>query len=110
MNNNNFNITYLALELTKIYANINTQLTSTDIFSIYNDYLLKLTDSINTIEHISQLESQLEKLKQENEVLQERNKQDKQALLQPVVNLVEQGKSDMEPYLYKALIDTCVIV
>lgn len=113
MNNELVNNTYLALELTKVYMKVipkNTIITQDKISNIYNDFLEDLTNTTELIEKTKNMQQEINVLKSQNEELSRILREEKGKILSPIINLLNQGKSDMEPYLYKALIDACDII
>ena len=113
MNNELVNNTYLALELTKVYMKAipkNTIMTQDKISNIYNDFLEDLTNTTELIEKTTNMQQEINVLKSQNEELSQILREEKGEIVLPIINLLNQGKSDMEPYLYKALIDACNII
>lgn len=113
MNNELVNNTYLALELTKEYIKVipkNVLITRDKVSNIYNEFLKDLTNITELVEKTIAMQQEINVLKSQNEELSNKLKEEKGEMVSPIINLLNQGKSDMEPYLYKALIDACNII
>lgn len=113
MNNELVNNTYLALELTKLYISVipkTTIINRDTVSNIYNKFLEDLTNTTELIEKTTTMQQEINVLKSQNDELSNKLKEEKGEMVLPIINLLNQGKSDMEPYLYKALIDACNII
>lgn len=94
---------YLALELTKIkYQTLPEKVRRGDIMSDYLYFLNDLTGVLDKSEQIEELEKEIEKLQGLLEVVADNNPNfDKK--LHRLIDVLNQCKGDMEPYVYECL-------
>lgn len=94
---------YLALELTKIkYQSITEKTDRSDMMSDYWYFLESLTEVFEKIARLEELEKEVERLQGLISIQVE--KQDRGATkLHRLIDIVNQCKGDMEPYVYECL-------
>lgn len=93
---------YLALELTKIkYQKLPEKVKRGDIMSDYLYFLNDLTDVLDKAVQIEELEKEVEALKEF--IASKMEKQDNGKKLHRLIDVVNQCKGDMEPYVYECL-------
>ena len=99
---------YLALELTKIcYGNKGEEYAGDTIFDTYEHNLRKLTNTFDEIETISSLKNEIDKLQKENERLKTDNRVMLEPLIKDITGIINNGKGDMEFYIYEAILNVC---
>lgn len=93
---------YLALELTKIkYQSITEKTDRSDMMSDYWYFLESLTEVFEKIARLEELEKEVEALKEF--IASKMEKQDNGKKLHRLIDVVNQCKGDMEPYVYECL-------
>ena len=93
---------YLALELTKItFEHSEGHAKRKDVMGNYNYFLNELTGVIEKAVQIEELEQEIERL--QGLIRVQAEKQDNGLKLHRLIDVVNQCKGDMEPYVYDAL-------
>lgn len=93
---------YLALELTKIkHQSITDKTDRSDIMADYWYFLESLTEVFEKVAQVEQLERENEKLQGLLKIATENPNHGKK--LHRLIDVVNQCKGDMEPYVYKCL-------
>lgn len=109
MNNDLQDKRFLALELTKISFNDKTKCTQKNVFDTYSYFLLQLTDTLDKIDTISSLITEITKLREENKQLKDNNRDVLEPFCETLLKILDDCKGDMEPYVYKALRDMLIV-
>lgn len=97
---------YIALELTKIAYPPILQSYGTSVQDIYKsyEYFLKQTMEItDSIETVSSLKNEINKLRIENERFKADNQAIVKRLCEDIMSVLVAAKGDMEPYVYSSI-------
>lgn len=93
---------YLALELTKLkHQSITREMNRSDIMADYWYFLESLTEVFEKLETVEELEKEVEALKEF--IASKMEKQDNGKKLHRLIDVVNQCKGDMEPWVYECL-------
>lgn len=111
MKNDMYNISYLALELTKIYMQYRNGdvgiFNATTVIDTYNHYikeLLGVEDTVNYAHVVEELEETRKAYNNLRDELKNKATMMSQSKLEQIKEILEQSKGDMEPYVYESLI------
>lgn len=98
---------YLALELTKIYyQGDRIPINTSGVMDTYRFYLNNLSELLNNSETIKQLQCEIDKLNEEIARLNtEKINNTIDFKLNQIKDIITNGKSDMEPYIYNQICD-----
>ena len=97
---------YLALELTKIKYPANTPAvcyTNEDIINTYQYFLKQTMEITDSIETVTTLKNEIDKLQKENERFKADNQVAIKRLCEDIMNVLVGAKGDMEPYVYSLI-------
>lgn len=92
---------YLALELVKLAYPSNSMWDDDEIFNSYKKQLERLTGLTQDLETVKNLQEEIERL--QGLIRIQAEKRDNGAKLHRLIDVVNQCKGDMEPYVYECL-------
>lgn len=105
MKNNTQDKQYLALELTKILFNDKIKYKPEDVYATYTYFLIQLCELTDTVETVSTLKNEIDKLQKENERLKKNNQDILKPFCEELMFTITSAKGDMEPYVYGSLVN-----
>ena len=98
---------YLALELTKIERGGSNVSSKEDVYSCYEYFLRKLTKTFDELSTVFELKNEIDKLQKENERLKTDNRVMLKPLIKDITEIINNGRGDMEFYIYDAILNIC---